>query len=81
MIYIVAIFLPPIALLYEACIVSAFLNLFILIPFCILLAFWLPFALLVPGLHAILVIWSDRRHRDLDRKHRELVDAIRRGKL
>jgi len=73
MIYILAVFLPPLALLLNGQPFSALLNLIIIIP-CILfgLVFWILF--LVPSLHAVIAISMKRE----DRKHREIVDAIER---
>jgi len=73
MIYILAVFLPPLALLLNGQPLSALLNLIILVP---CLIFWLVFwvLLVVPSLHAVLAIAMKRE----DRKHREIVDAIER---
>ena len=71
MIYILAVFLPPLALLLNGQPLSALLNLVILVPCLIFgLVFWA--LLLVPSLHAVLAIAMKRE----DRKHREIVDAI-----
>ena len=71
MIYILAVFLPPLALLLNGQPLSALLNLVILVPCLIFgLVFWA--LLLVPSLHAVLAIAMRRE----DRKHREIVDAI-----
>ena len=73
MIYILAVFLPPLALLLNGQPLSALLNLIILVP-CLVFAlvFWV--LLLVPSLHALIAVHMKRE----DRKHRELVDAIER---
>ena len=73
MIYILAVFLPPLALLLNGQPFSALLNLLIIVP-CILLGlvFW-PL-LLLPSAHAVIAI-SMRRDT---RKHREIVEAIER---
>jgi type IV secretory pathway VirB3-like protein len=73
MIYILAVFLPPLALLLNGQPFSAVLNLAIIVPcFVFGLVFWGLF--LVPSLHAMLAIAMKRE----DRKHRELVEAIER---
>jgi hypothetical protein len=73
MIYILAVFLPPLALLLNGQPLSALLNLVILVPCLIFgLVFW--GLLVVPSLHAVLAIAMKRE----DRKHREIVDAIER---
>lgn len=71
MIYILAIFVPPLALLLNGQPFSAVLNLAIIVP-CIILGFAFPLLWLVPSGHAVIAI-SMRRE---DRKHREIVDAI-----
>ncbi len=73
MIYILAVFLPPIALLINGQPLSALLNLIIIIP-CIIfgLVFWVLF--LVPSLHAVIAVHMKRENR----KHREIVEAIER---
>ena len=73
MIYILAVFLPPLALLLNGQPLSALLNLVILIP-CILFGLLFPVLFLVPSLHAIVAVYMKRE----DRKHREIVDAIER---
>ena len=73
MIYILAVFLPPLALLLNGQPLSALLNLVILVPCLVFgLVFW--GLLVVPSLHAVLAIAMKRE----DRKHREIVDAIER---
>jgi hypothetical protein len=73
MIYILAVFLPPIALLINGQPLSALLNLIILIP-CIIfgLVFWVLF--FIPSIHAVIAISMKRENR----KHREIVEAIER---
>jgi hypothetical protein len=71
MIYILAIFLPPLALLLNGQIFSAILNAVIIVP-CILLGFVFPLFFLVPSAHAVVAIYMKRE----DRKHREIVEAI-----
>jgi hypothetical protein len=73
MIYVLAVFLPPLALLLNGQPLSALLNLIILVPCLIFgLVFWV--LLLVPSLHALIAVHMKRE----DRKHREIVDAIER---
>jgi hypothetical protein len=73
MIYLLAVFVPPLALLLNGQIVSAILNAVLIVP-CILLGliFGLPF--LIPSAHAVIAIYMKRE----DRKHREVVEAIER---
>jgi len=71
MIYILAVFLPPLALLLNGQPLSALLNLVILVP-CLIFGLVFPVLLVVPSLHAVLAIAMKRE----DRKHREIVDAI-----
>jgi len=73
MIYILAVFVPPLALLINGQPLSALLNLIIIVP-CIIfgLVFWVLF--LVPSIHAVIAIHMKREQR----RHREIVDAIER---
>jgi hypothetical protein len=73
MIYILAILLPPLALLLNGQPLSAILNLVLIVP-CILLGLLFPLFWAVPSAHGVLAIYMKRE----DRKHRELVDAIER---
>jgi hypothetical protein len=73
MIYVLAFFLPPLALLLNGQPFSALLNFAILLP-CILLALVFPVVLFVPSAHAIIAIYMARE----DRKHREIVQSIER---
>jgi hypothetical protein len=72
-IYILAVFIPPLALLLNGQIFSAILNLAILVP-CLIFGFAFPILWLVPSAHAIIAIYMKRD----DRKHREIMDAIER---
>jgi hypothetical protein len=72
MIFIFAALVPPLGLLLNGQPFSAVLNLLILLP-CILLGLIFPVFFLVPSLHAIISVAMKRD----DRKHRELVDAIK----
>ena len=73
MIYVLAVFLPPLALLLHGQIFSAILNAVLIVP-CLLLGilFWPLFV--VPSAHAVIAIYMKRE----DRKHREIVEAIER---
>ena len=71
MIYILAVFLPPLGLLLNGQPFSAIFNL-VLIPICLLLGLIFPLLWLIPSLHAVIAVHMRRE----DRKHRELVDAI-----
>jgi hypothetical protein len=73
MIYILAIFVPPLALLLNGQVFSAVFNLAMLVP-CIILGFFFPLLWLVPSGHAVIAIAMKRE----DRKHREIVEAIER---
>ena len=73
MIYILAVFLPPLGLLLNGQPFSALLNV-VLLVLCFLLGIFFPILFLVPSAHAVVAIYTARE----DRKHRELVDAIER---
>jgi hypothetical protein len=72
-IYILAVFLPPLALLLNGQIFSAILNAVIIVP-CAFLGFLFPLFWLVPSIHGVVAIYMKRE----DRKHEEIVDGIRR---
>jgi hypothetical protein len=73
MIYILAIFVPPLALLLNGQLFSAILNLVLIVP-CIVFGLVFPVLFLLPSAHAVLAVYMKRE----DRKHREIVDAIER---
>ena len=73
MIYILAVFVPPLALLLNGQPFSALLNLVIIVP-CLIFGLAFHVLWLVPAAHAIIAIAMKRE----DRKHREIVDAIER---
>jgi hypothetical protein len=73
MIYLLAVFVPPLALLLNGQPFSAILNLILIVP-CILFGLIFPVLFLVPSIHGVLAIAMKRE----DRKHREIVDAIER---
>ena len=72
MIYILAVFLPPLALLLNGQLFSAILNAVLIVP-SLLLGFLFPVFWLVPSLHGVIAIYMKRE----DRKHEESVGAIR----
>jgi hypothetical protein len=73
MIYVLAVFIPPLGLLLNGQIFSAIINAVLIVP-CLLLGFVIPMLWLVPSAHAVIAIYMSRE----DRKHREIVDAIER---
>jgi hypothetical protein len=73
MIYILAIFLPPLGLLFNGQPFSAILNLIIIVP-CILFGLAFPVLFFVPSAHAVIAISMKRESR----RQREIVDAIER---
>jgi uncharacterized membrane protein YqaE (UPF0057 family) len=72
-IYLLAIFLPPLGLLLNGQPISAILNLILIVP-CFLLGLIFPILFLVPSAHAVIAASMKRE----DRKHREVVEAIER---
>jgi hypothetical protein len=73
MIYILAALLPPIGLLLNGQPFSAILNL-VLIVVCVIFGLIFPILFLVPSAHALIAVHMKRE----DRRHREVVEAIRR---
>ena len=75
MIYILAVFLPPLGLLLNGQPFSAILSV-ILIVFSLMfgILFFAPVLFLVPSIHGVLAVHMKRE----DRKHREVVEAIER---
>jgi type IV secretory pathway VirB3-like protein len=71
MIYILAVFIPPLGLLLNGQPFSAIFNLVLIVP-CFIFGWVFPVLFLVPSLHAVIAIAMKRE----DRKHREIVDAI-----
>jgi len=69
MIYLLAVFIPPLAGQPFAAIFNV-----ILIVACFLLGLIFPVCFVVPSLHAVIAVHMKRE----DRKHRELVNAIER---
>jgi hypothetical protein len=73
MIYILAVFVPPLALLLNGQIGAAVFNLIMILP-CLVLGMFFHLLLLVPSAHAVIAIYRQRENR----KHREIVEAIER---
>ena len=73
MIYILAVLIPPLGLLLNGQPFSAVLNLVLIVP-CIIFGLIFPLLFLVPSAHGAIAVYMKRE----DRKHREVVDAIRR---
>jgi hypothetical protein len=73
MIYILAIFLPPLALLLNGQPFSAIFNGLLIVP-CLIFGLIFHPLLLVPSAHAVIAIAMARENR----RHREIVDAIER---
>ncbi len=72
MIYLLAILLPPLALLLNGQPFNAIFNVVLIVP-CLILGLIFHPLLLVPSAHAVIAIYMEREKR----KHREIVDAIR----
>jgi hypothetical protein len=72
MIYLLAIFLPPLGLLLNGQPFHALFNLVLLVP-CLLLGLIFHPLLLLPSIYAVIVIYMERENR----RHREIVQAIR----
>ncbi|MCC8935460.1 hypothetical protein H8A99_02855 [Bradyrhizobium sp. Arg68] len=68
-----AVLLPPIGLLLNGQPFSAIFNL-VLIVFCAIFGLFFHVLLLVPSAHAVIAVHMKRE----DRRHREVVEAIRR---
>ncbi len=73
MIYVLAVLLPPIGLLFNGQPFSAILNV-VLIVFCAIFGLVFHILLLVPSAHAVIAVHMKREKR----RHREVVEAIRR---
>jgi hypothetical protein len=72
MIYILAVLLPPLGLLFNGQPFAAIFNL-ILMVFCAIFGLFFHVLLLVPSAHALIAVHMKREAR----MHRELVDAVR----
>ena len=75
MIYVLAALLPPLGLLLNGQPFSAIFNL-ILLVFCVIFGLVFHVLLLVPSAHALIAVHMVHMKRE-DRKHREVVEAIR----
>jgi hypothetical protein len=73
MIYLVAVFLPPLGLLLNGQPFSALLNVSLIIP-CLVFGLVFHVLLLVPSLHALIAVHMKRE----ERRHREIVQSIER---
>jgi hypothetical protein len=73
MIYLLAVFIPPLGLLLNGQPFAAILNVALIIP-CLLFGLVFHMLLLLPSLHAIIAVGMKREQR----RHRELVEAIER---
>jgi hypothetical protein len=73
MIYLLAAVLPPIGLLLNGQPFAGLFNL-VLIVFCVIFGLIFHGLLLVPSAHAVIAIHLKRE----ERRHREVVQAIRR---
>jgi hypothetical protein len=73
MIYVLAIFIPPLGLLLNGQLFAALLNVGLIIP-CALLGIIFHGLWLVPSLHAVISVYLKREQR----RHREIVEAIER---
>ena len=73
MIYLLAAVVPPLGLLLNGQPFAAVFNL-VLCVFCAILGLIFHVLLLVPAAHAIIAVYMRRE----DRRHRDIVEAIRR---
>jgi hypothetical protein len=73
MIYLLAIFVPPLGLLFNGQPLAALFNLALIGP-CVVLGLFFHVLLLAPSLHAVVAIYMKRE----ERRHREIVEAIER---
>jgi hypothetical protein len=73
MIYVLAALLPPLGLLLNGQPFSAIFNVVLLVV-CLILGLFFHFLLLVPSAHAVVAVHMKRE----ERRHREMVEAIRR---
>ena len=72
MIYVLVVLLPPLGLVLNGQLFSAIFNL-VLIVFCAIFGLVFHVLLLVPSAHALIAVHMKRE----DRRHREVVEAIR----
>jgi hypothetical protein len=74
MIYLLAIFVPPLGLLFNGQPLAALLNLALIAPCLVFGLFLFHPLLLVPSLHAVAATYMKQE----ERRHREIVEAIER---
>jgi hypothetical protein len=74
MIYLLAIFVPPLGLLFNGQPFAALLNLALIVPCVVFGLLFFPFLFLVPSLYAFIAVYMKRE----ERRHREIVQAIER---
>jgi hypothetical protein len=74
MIYLLAIFVPPLGLLFNGQPLAALLNLALIVPCVVFGLLFFHVLLLVPSLHAVVAVHLKRE----ERRHREIVQAIER---
>ena len=72
MIYVLAALVPPLGLLLNGQPFSAIFNV-VLLVICLILGLFFHVLLLVPSAHALIAVHVKRE----DRRHREMVAAIR----
>ena len=73
MIYVLAALVPPLGLLFNGQPFAATFNV-VLILFCAIFGLFFHVLLLVPSAHALVAVHMKRE----ERRHREVVEAIRR---
>ena len=73
MIYLLAALVPPLGLLFNGQPFAAIFNLLLLV-ICLVFGLFFHVLLLVPSAHAVIAVHMRRE----ERRHREVVDAIRR---
>ena len=73
MIYLLAVFIPPLGLLLNGQPFAAIFNIALIIP-CFIFGLIFHVLLLVPSLHAVIAVHMRREQR----RHREIVEAIER---
>ena len=73
MIYVLAALLPPLGLLLNGQPFSAIFNVLLMV-FCAVFGLFFHILLLEPSAHAVIAVHINR----VDRRHREVVEAIRR---
>jgi hypothetical protein len=74
MIYVLAIFVPPLGLLLNGQPLAALFNLVLIVPCVVFGLLLFQVLLLVPSLHAVVTVYLKQE----ERRHREIVEAIER---